>query len=104
MELEQGCGGRALSAVPAPFVAAATEEEVGCLWSLGHRLVGGGVPLFFSVSKWAFLVGVEAGNAERVLLLGGLCTFQGLGPRGEARLSEVFPEAHFLWAAQDVVS
>lgn len=36
MELEQGCGGRAMSAVPAPFVAAATEEEVGCLWSLGH--------------------------------------------------------------------
>lgn len=32
-----------MSAVPAPFVAAATEKEVGCLWSLGHsahRLVG----------------------------------------------------------------
>lgn len=63
----------------------------------------GGVPPLFGV-RCACLVEVEGGNAERVLLLGGLCTFQGLGARGEARLSEVFPEAHFLWAAQDVVS
>lgn len=65
---------------------------------------GGGVPLFFRVPQRACLVEVEGRNAERVLLVGGLCTFQGLGPRGEARLSERFPEAHFLWAAQDVVS
>lgn len=103
MELgEQGCGGRAMSAVPAPFVAAATEEEVGCLWSLGHgahRLGGGGCPTALQCPSvhawWKWRAGMQKG---------GLCTFQGLGPRGEACLSEVFPEAHFLRAAQDVVS
>lgn len=47
--VEHGEGEGAMSAVLALFMAAATEEEVGCLWSWGqgaHRLVGGSYQLF----------------------------------------------------------
>lgn len=46
LALRWGCkgqGGGAMSAVLAPFMAATTEEEVGCLWSWGqgaHRRMG----------------------------------------------------------------
>lgn len=69
-----------MSAVLAPFVAAATEEEVGCLWSLGQgarRLVG--VLSALQCPTVSVPGGMENWKAESVLL-GSLCTFRGLGP------------------------
>lgn len=92
-----------MSAVLAPLVAAATEEEVGCLWSLGQgapRLVG--VLSALECPTVSMPGGMENWKAESVFL--GSLYFPRPGPRGEAHLSEVFPEARFLWAAQEVVS
>lgn len=77
-----------MSAVLAPFVAAATEEEVGCLWSRGqgaHRRMGDpvsssvpcSVHVWYTWSCWALGTGRQAGDFS----WGSLCTFQGLGPR-----------------------
>ena len=71
-----------------PFVAAATEEEVGCLWSWAqgaHRRVGDSISLsvpcsvhaWYRQSCWAPGTGRQAGDFSR----GSLCTFQGPGPR-----------------------
>lgn len=80
-----------MSAVLAPFMAAATEEEVGCLWSWGqgaHRLVGGPIsslvppqcPRLVEME----LLGSEDWKTEKVLLLGGRALSkawaQGRGP------------------------
>lgn len=101
------CGGGTLSAVPAPFVAA-REEEVGCLWAWGqgaHRRVRGSCqllcPLQCPCLVQVELLGSGVWEAARVLLLGWSVHFPRPGPK--ERPSEVFPEAHFLWAAQEVV-
>ena len=75
-----------MSAVP--FVAAATEKEVGCLWSWAqgaHRRVGESISLsvpcsvhaWYTRSCWAPGTGRQAGDFS----WGSLCTFQGPGPR-----------------------
>lgn len=93
-----------------------------CLWLLpqrrkwaacGHRakvLTGqwGSYQLFSPLSLSTLveveLLGSEDWKAESVLLLGQSVHFPRPRLGGEACLSAVFPEVHFLWAAQEVVS
>lgn len=104
MALEMGSVGVEEVSCLVPFVAATTEEEVGCLVtgpgcskaSWGHT-----DPLCLIV----FMHGVrrvagcwDLGSRQ------GILHFSRPEPRGQAHVSEAFLEAHFFCAAQEVVS
>lgn len=88
-----------MSAVP--FVAAATKGSGVC--GHGPKVTGGWA--FYQlvcppgIHAWYTGAGPGDWQAGWGLLQGSLCTFKA-EPKGS---SEVFPEAHFLWAAQEVV-
>lgn len=92
------------------LVAAATEEEVGFLWSWGQgarRWMGvRSAPLspIASMPGGSGVAGLWRLGGKQAASPRAVCVLAKAWARGEACPSEVFPETHFPWAAQEVVS